>query len=313
MTSERRASSCGPLATLRAFPTTLASVSMLTDELRARLERLNRDRLPEPSATRTAAPAIDPMGEGAVDTSLEAVVAGQVVDTPEGEYYLVRRPLDELWDRAGQLVRVMDDARASGFGIAESAHPDSAAFVRAFPRGLLLLDLETCGFAGSPLFLVGLLRHADGRLVLEQLLARTYAEERAVLASLAQCIAASDVLVSFNGKSFDVPMVRDRFTYHRLDAGHEERLDALPHFDLLHHARRRWKSLLPNCRLQTLERHVCRRLRRDDIPGSQIPIEYHHFVRTGDARQIAQILEHNALDLITLVELAVRIAAAPVA
>ena len=65
---------------------------------------------------------------------------------------------------------------------------------------------------------------------------------------------------------------------------------------------------LPNCKLQTLERFVCRRLRRDDIAGSQIPREYHQFVRTGDARQLCSILQHNALDLLTLAELSLRIA-----
>ena len=85
----------------------------------------------------------------------------------------------------------------------------------------------------------------------------------------------------------------------RRDAGAPDGSPAeLIHCDLLHHARRRWRMRLPNCKLQTLERFVCRRLRRDDIAGSQIPQEYHQFVRTGDARQLCSILQHNALDLL---------------
>jgi uncharacterized protein YprB with RNaseH-like and TPR domain len=211
----------------------------------------------------------------------------------------------------------------------QELHPELAALVERFPVGTLFLDLETCGFAGSPIFLVGLLHHGplhrgpgrDGQqgIVLEQLLARDYTEERSVLETLWRRAAENDVLVTFNGKSFDWPMVRDRSTYHRLDApqyGSGDRDAGVPdgspavlmHCDLLHHARRRWRMRLPNCKLQTLERFVCRRLRRDDIAGSQIPQEYHQFVRTGDARQLCSILQHNALDLLTLAELALRIA-----
>jgi uncharacterized protein YprB with RNaseH-like and TPR domain len=78
----------------------------------------------------------------------------------------------------------------------------------------------------------------------------------------------------------------------------------LIHCDLLHHARRRWGKQLPDCRLQTLERHVCRRRRDEDIPGHEIPAAYHDFVRTGDAWLIRSVLHHNALDLITLLQLA---------
>ena len=87
---------------------------------------------------------------------------------------------------------------------------------------------------------------------------------------------------------------------HRLDHNGCERL---VHLDLLHHARRRWKG-----RLQTLERFVCGRLRAGDIPGHEIPAAYHHFVRTHDAWQIRSILHHNALNLMTLLELSLRMA-----
>ena len=77
----------------------------------------------------------------------------------------------------------------------------------------------------------------------------------------------------------------------------------LIHCDLLHHSRRRWKDKLPDCKLQTLERHICRRHRTDDIPGREIPSAYHDFVRSGDAWLIRSVLHHNALDLVTLLQL----------
>jgi uncharacterized protein YprB with RNaseH-like and TPR domain len=136
-------------------------------------------------------------------------------------------------------------------------------------------------------------------------------------------VADHDVLLSFNGKSFDWPMVVERSVRHRLKPvgwaspangfafelgpvgnGHPAKV----HIDILHHARRRWRKRLPDCRLQTLERHVCRRTREADIPGHAIPGVYADFVRTGFERDMDRVLYHNALDLITLVDLAHRLA-----
>jgi uncharacterized protein YprB with RNaseH-like and TPR domain len=80
------------------------------------------------------------------------------------------------------------------------------------------------------------------------------------------------------------------------------------HCDLLHHARRRWRERLPNCKLQTLEQAICGRRRRGDIPGRAIPLAYHEFVRTGDAWQMRNVLHHNALDLVTLLQLSICVA-----
>ena len=101
-------------------------------------------------------------------------------------------------------------------------------------------------------------------------------------------MAGHDVLVTFNGKSFDWPMVLDRSVRHRL-AGKRPAAELL-HVDLLHHARRRWRRQLPDCRLQTLEQLVCRRRRSDDIPGQRIPAAYAEFVRTGFEREMDAIL-----------------------
>jgi uncharacterized protein YprB with RNaseH-like and TPR domain len=169
------------------------------------------------------------------------------------------------------------------------------------------LDLETCGLAGAALFLIGLLRHVDGRPTVELLLARNYAEEAAVLASLWQRVADSEVLLTFNGKTFDWPMVIERSVRHRLRAISPR--DRFVHVDILHHARRRWRKQLPNCRLQTLEWHVCRRRRTADIPSNCIPAVYAEYVRTGFERDMDTVLHHNALDLVTLFDLALRMAA----
>jgi uncharacterized protein len=181
-----------------------------------------------------------------------------------------------------------------------------AALVAAMPQRVLMLDLETCGLTGAALFLAGVLREIDTVPTVELLLARNYAEERAVLESLWQTLDGQEVLVTFNGKSFDWPMVLDRSTRYRLEAARSPR--RLLHVDMLHHARRRWRRRIPDCRLQTLERHVCRRSRSGDIPGHRIPAAYAEFVRTGFERDMEAILYHNAMDLVTLLDLTLRLA-----
>src|SRR5206468_730554 len=94
--------------------------------------------------------------------------------------------------------------------------PEVESFVQAFPGRVLFLDLETCGFSGTPLFLIGLLRQMDGDLVVEQLLARNYDEEPAVLVEFWSLLRQCEVLVTFNGKTFDWPFVLDRSTVHRI-------------------------------------------------------------------------------------------------
>ena len=81
----------------------------------------------------------------------------------------------------------------------------------------------------------------------------------------------------------------------------------LVHVDMLHHARRRWRRQLPDCRLQTLEQLICRRSRAGDIPGHRIPAAYADFVRTGFERDLEAIFYHNAMDLVTFLDLSLRL------
>lgn len=169
------------------------------------------------------------------------------------------------------------------------------------PADVLFMDVESTGLASSPLFLIGVMVWTDTGLEVRQYLARDYAEEAAVLAMFTGACAKRRLLVTFNGRSFDVPYIRARA------AATGVPYDLSPvHFDLLHESRRAWKDRLPDCKLQTLERHICNRTRHDDIPGSEIPEAYHAFVRSGNANQMVSILKHNMLDLVTLAELMTR-------
>src|SRR5262249_13407269 len=135
--------------------------------------------------------------------------------------------------------------------------------------GILFFDLETTGFAGTPLFLAGLMSLDGAEFQVRQHFARHYGEEGEVVAEILREISRYRCLVTFNGKTFDWPFLRERLVAHQLSPPPD-----IPHFDLLHAARRRWRGVLPNCRLTTLERHICRRRRIEDVPGAQIPALY---------------------------------------
>lgn len=279
---------------------------MLSDSLRSRLAELNREPLP---AVKPSAVAPSPEYESpcpAVTPSPCYVSSGREVETPLGKHWLIERPIASMWNQADALVAQFQ-TRLLNDNYIPQQHADWQYFARHFPQQAAFLDLETCGFSGSMAFLVGVIHDSPDGLVLSQILARNYAEEAAMLFTLWQIMQSRGMLLTFNGKSFDWPMVIDRSTLHRLDAaGHTRALDH--HIDLLHHGRRRYRRELPNCKLQTLERHLCGRRRAADIPGSEIPEAYHHYVRTGDNAEMKSILHHNALDLLTLLQLSLRFA-----
>lgn len=280
---------------------------MSLEEMRRRLEQLNRGPLPavEPPASAerpnsaegavTPVRARVPLEPAAI--GLERLIQGQELTVGAGRCYQVSRRLSRCWTADPRIGRRTVEAIESAASRIDTLDAELAPAVRAGAEALLFMDVETCGFAGTPVFLIGVMFLADGDLHLEQLLARSYEEEPAIVARFAELSGPRSVLVTFNGKAFDWPFLRDRAAVARIDLN-----DPPAHCDLLHAARRRYRDLLPDCRLQTLENHVCLRQRIGDIPGSEIPRAYHEFVRTGDARELREIVHHNFLDLVTLAE-----------
>ena len=210
------------------------------------------------------------------------------------------RSVSDLTSRR-DVVRVLRELELAAEVV--ERREDTATEVSALfknPEGALFIDTETTGLAGSMVFLLGAMRITGDDIRLVQVLARDYAEEAELATLWSEMLSRSDMLVSFNGKSFDVPVLRDRMSLHRIESPPEP-----PHLDLLHHSRRRWKGEFPDCRLQTLEWHICGRRRIGDIPGEDIPAVYHHYVRTGEINDMLNVFHHNALDLITLAEIAI--------
>lgn len=285
---------------------------MAMDEgLRERLEALNRGTLALPTVRaqgveRPIAKAVSPAPAawrgGAVKPIVGLMRRGEVMEGVLGSYWRVVVSVDELWPGGQSLV----ERRYAAVCGASAGGETNDALMAGFPQQHVFLDLETCGLAGSALFLAGLLRAGGDGFVVELLVARDYSEESAVLAGLWERLTGAATIVTFNGKSFDWPMVLDRSRRHLLPIS--AAAAAIRHVDLLHLSRRRWGSQLADCKLQTLERFICGRRRTDDMPGSQIPAAYQQFVRTGFEREMDAILLHNAIDLVTMLDLMMRLA-----
>jgi uncharacterized protein len=169
------------------------------------------------------------------------------------------------------------------------------------PEKWLFLDTETTGLAGGTgtyAFLVGLAWWDGGGLQVEQLFLRDFSEEISMLHELSARLAERPVLVTFNGKSFDWPLLENRFTMTRKIP--VPKLSA--HLDLLHPARALWRLRLGSVRLVELERHVldAARLgwnRGDDISSSLIPQYYFDYLRGGRPDPLAGVAKHNQMDL----------------
>jgi len=227
---------------------------------------------------------------------IEEVLGGELVDTGEGKLLVVRReyPLSHRHGRRA-LGAALETPLDLLSALARAEQPIEDA------RRLLFLDAETTGLAGGTgtyAFLVGAAWLEDDRLVLAQHFMRDFDEEPALLAALRPLLEWASGLVTFNGATFDLPLLETRFlmTRRRWPA-------ALPHLDLLRPARRIWAAYLPDCRLATLEREVVGVMREDDIAGGLIPALYFDFLRSRRAAPLARVLAHNRDDILTLVGL----------
>jgi tetratricopeptide (TPR) repeat protein len=172
---------------------------------------------------------------------------------------------------------------------------------------LLFVDLETTGLAGgagSYAFLVGCGWFEHGRFHVRQFLLSSFAAERALLEAVSEVAEAKDAVATYNGKSFDLPLIETRFALNRLTTPFAE----MPHVDMLHHARRLWHGDQDGHRLSSLETSLLGHEREGDVAGFEIPARYFHYVRTGDARPLAAVLEHNRRDLLSLALLTARAA-----
>lgn len=258
--------------------------------LQERLGELARARTTEPGPARRSAPA--PAGRAAEAPGIvgvEAFLAGGEWHDDQGAVFVHERLRSDIERRRADWGTLCEPP---------ASEPELTALHALGLERAVFLDLETGGLASSPVFLAGTMHWNGEDFVLRQYFARHYAEEATLIRAVAEQVRHFDVLVTFNGKTYDAPFLQARALVHRVAL-------ALParHLDLLHPARRRWRGEFEDCRLQTLERRVCRRRRTGDVPSDEVPGLYHDFVKHGDAWRLVPVFHHNLLDVITMGEI----------
>lgn len=210
--------------------------------------------------------------------------------------------IDRTWDAYQSHGRQRVESYAVAAGAPIALFDPRAAVEADWASRIVFFDVETTGLsggAGTLAFLAGCGWFEHGGFRVRQFLLSGAAGEHAMLDALAAIFDAASLLVTFNGRSFDVPLMETRWAFHRRDCP----TGGLPHFDMLPPARLLWSRReddRTSCTLSALERSVLRFHRCDDVPGFEIPSRYFHFLRTGDTSAIRGVIEHNQHDLISL-------------
>lgn len=157
-----------------------------------------------------------------------------------------------------------------------------------------IIDIETMGLFGRPIILLGIAKPNTKSMCINQFLLRDISDEASALWELVTHLDKNSAFITFNGRAFDIPYIQERLAYYGIKASLNN-----PHFDALYFTRRVWRSRLPNCRLETVEKYFGVK-REIDIPSALIPEFYESYLRTRNVGPLVAIVEHNKQDLITL-------------
>ena len=231
------------------------------------------------------------------DFLIEKVVDGHFDENQFGTYFYTEThyPVGKQYGNQPLHVTPMPDAILRTMNPAYEAHAN---------QDFIYIDTETSGLSGGVgtwAFMVGVVRQVEDQFVAKQFFMRSPAEERAMLYGLEQFVGDAKVVVSFNGKSFDIPMLRTRFQMQRMPSA----LFEMAHYDLLHLSRKLWRYNLDDRRLGNLEvLKLGVHRTHQDVPGFIIPSLYRDYLKNGDARPLKSIFYHNLVDIVSLVTLA---------
>jgi uncharacterized protein YprB with RNaseH-like and TPR domain len=224
---------------------------------------------------------------------VEEFMPGDEIETAFGRHF----ETEKLWEHhrhhgsadIGALSLLPHDLLGAIASEMPSAPPETWAF----------LDTETTGLSGSVstcAFLVGVGRITEDGFRVRQFFMRAYAEEASLLDALSRHLRKFQILVTYNGATFDQPLLESRYRLHRASSPFAR----LPHLDLLHASRRLWKLRYDSCRLADLENQVLGFERVGDIPGAMIPYVYFEYLRTKWIERLVPVFHHNQLDILTL-------------
>ncbi len=238
------------------------------------------------------------LGVAGAGDSVERAAAGLggTIHEVDGSSCVV---VDRVWDptdwhgRRQVSTYAVDPASPLGlFDARASAAPN-------WPSRVVFFDVETTGLSGGAgmlAFLAGCGWFEDGGFRVRQFFISAASGERALLDALGGVFRDASLIVTFNGRTFDVPLMETRWAFHRAACP----TDGRPHFDMLPPARRLWGRPSISCSLAALEKTILGFHRLGDVPGFEIPARYFQFLRTGDAGLVQAVLEHNRHDLISL-------------
>lgn len=261
-------------------------------ELRARVARIDRKygAAPKPATS----PRASRPEAGAARRYIEEWLSGEEVETAFGCHFETEKlyeghrshgsaDIGALFDLPPDLLEALSD------GAIPAVPPHEWAF----------LDTETTGLvggAGTCAFLVGVGRITREGFRVRQFFMRDFGEERSLLDALTRHLASFRVMITYNGRAFDQPLLETRYRLNRARAPFER----MEHLDLLYGVRRLWKLRFESCRLVDLENQVLGFERQGDMPGALIPYVYFEYLRTRIAARLLPLFQHNATDILTL-------------
>ncbi len=268
----------------------------MSSDIRRRLDRLKGSAPARPSALAERLALLRPRQAGsgrsncvANDGAVAALLGGDVV--ADG-LVLVRHALPLSHAHGNKTLAQLLEAdlvMLAGDG-------------KHFPADLLFLDTETTGLAGGTgtlAFLLGLARVEGDQLVVRQYFLTRFGGEAALWERAGPWLQEAAAFASFNGKSFDVPLIATRM---RLN-GRQDPAAGKFHLDLLHPLRRAYGRLWPDCRLQSAERRLLGLQRRGDLPSAMVPEVWSRWLRRGETGALPELLHHNYVDLLSLIVL----------
>jgi hypothetical protein len=275
-----------------------ASIPVSTSAVGQKLQALSRHLGMTTADTVEAVPLENELHYDVGEFEVDKVLPGMIEGDEERGFFLRRQdfPLDYMQG----IIDLGAALHASPERIAFSANdPKLAAFD---PRKALFMDTETTGLAGGAgtvAFLVGVGYFTEDTFRLDQCFMRDYDDEEPMLDFLSALFESKDTIVSYNGKSFDMPLLTTRFTQSRVSC----KTGKMGHYDLVHAARRFWKKRLGDCSLGNIEREVLGLQRHGDVPGYLIPQMWLDYLNYRDARPLKGVFYHHEMDILSLVAL----------
>ncbi len=266
----------------------MSDIQQQLADLRQRIARIHpRGAMPMPAP-------LPPVAVWELPPHPEEWMPGDEVETPHGRHFETERLYEKQRMHGSADIGALAELPPDLLG------PMSRGEVPGAPcERWAFLDTETTGLAGGSgtyAFLIGVGRITSEGFRVRQFFMREFAEEPSLLHALAEHLSNFDVMITYNGKAYDQPLLETRYRMCRA----KPPFTTLAHLDLLFGARRLWKLRFDGCRLTQLERQVFGVERHGDLPGEMIPYVYFEYLRSREIGRLLPVFHHNATDILTL-------------